>query len=296
MPVPRVQLRALLSTTFGFALVGCGDPPAGTATGAMSAGGVETDATDTGATAGVTEGVGGSATSGATTGGGGEPTASESGSGASGTGDSGTTGGGADTSGSSGGSTGDEPASIGENCAAGEFAAGQVDTYRCACDVEEGLYPNMEACLDKQGQEQLVPGCSCEVYAQHPVEAGFIACYAEAVTSLAKCLDKMTCADDAGQDLCVTIYFGALEKCPDPTKATTAQIAIECGGAVPIECGSGETVPIDWACDGEPDCADMSDESDCFFSCGDGELVSKLDECDGEYDCMNGADEKGCPP
>lgn len=276
--------------TFGSAIVGCGDPPMGTATGAMSGGGAETEATETGATSGVTSGAGESATSGASTGGASEP--SESGSGASGTGDSGTSSG-ADTS---AGSSGEAPASVAEDCAAGELAAGEVDVYRCTCDVQDGLYPTIEVCLDMQGQEQLVTGCSCDVYAQHPVEAAFIACQTDAVTSLAKCLNKMNCAEKTGQELCVSIYFDALKQCPQPTKATTAQLEIECGGAVPMKCGSGEAVPLYWLCDGEADCADMSDESDCFFSCGDGQLVGKLDQCDGEYDCNNGADEKGCEP
>ena len=274
-------------------LVGCGDPPGGTATGAMSGAGLSGEGTDASTGDGVTGGIGGSATSGATTGAS-ETSATESGSGsgASGTGASGTSGG-ADTS---GGSTGEPPPDIAEECSSGELAAQQVDMYRCSCQVQDGLYPDMEACLAKQGEEQFANGCSCEVFADHPEDLEFMTCYSDAVKNLAKCLAKMDCSEKSGQDLCVDIYFGAIEDCPQPAKETLGQLAIQCGGEVPIMCGSGETIPAAWQCDGEADCADESDEYDCFFNCGDGQVVNKHDQCDGEYDCFNGADEKGCGP
>lgn len=290
----RVQVRAAL---LSFALAGCGDALKGSATGAMSGDGVSGEGTDASSGDPVTGGFGGSATSGATTGGGGgDPSASESGSGASGSSSSGTAGTTGSADASTGGTTEMLPPGIDEVCADGESAAEQVDMYRCGCYVQEGLYPDMEACLDNQSQDQLAPGCSCTIYAQHPDEMAFVTCYSDAVRSLAKCLGKMNCAEKAGQDLCVSIYFDELTGCGAPAKQTVAQIEIECGGAVPIACGSGEVVPVHWLCDGEADCADESDELDCFFDCGDGQLVDKLDKCDGEFDCMNGADEKGCPP
>lgn len=269
-------------------LVGCGDPPGGTATGAMSGSSADSGGSDGGATEDVTtSGAGGSASAGTL------ESASGTGDGTSATGGSGTGASGTSGAETSPDDTG-EPPGIAENCAAGELAAVEVDLFTCGCDVEAGLFETVEDCLAVLGQGLIVPGCSCGVYAQHPEEAGFIACYAEAVTSFAQCLGKMTCVDEPGQMLCAKLYFGALEACGAPMKSTVAALEIACHGVAPMECGSGEQIPYTWACDGEPDCADMSDEA-CVVKCADGiGVVDKSDLCDGEPDCADNSDEKGC--
>uniref|UniRef100_A0A674NKW8 Low density lipoprotein receptor-related protein 8, apolipoprotein e receptor n=1 Tax=Takifugu rubripes TaxID=31033 RepID=A0A674NKW8_TAKRU len=76
-------------------------------------------------------------------------------------------------------------------------------------------------------------------------------------------------------------------------------------------CKNGQCVPARWRCDGEPECADGSDEADAIcsrqtcppekFDCGGptSKCVSLSWRCDGERDCENGADEeqygKACP-
>uniref|UniRef100_A0A8C5GAD1 Low-density lipoprotein receptor-related protein 8-like n=1 Tax=Gouania willdenowi TaxID=441366 RepID=A0A8C5GAD1_GOUWI len=71
-------------------------------------------------------------------------------------------------------------------------------------------------------------------------------------------------------------------------------------------CKNGQCVPARWRCDGEPECADGSDEADAIcsletcpsekFDCGGAvsKCVSLSWRCDGERDCENGADEEQC--
>ncbi|CAG11574.1 unnamed protein product [Tetraodon nigroviridis] len=71
-------------------------------------------------------------------------------------------------------------------------------------------------------------------------------------------------------------------------------------------CKNGQCVPARWRCDGEPECADGSDEADATcsrqtcppekFDCGGSasKCVSLSWRCDGERDCENGADEEQC--
>jgi hypothetical protein len=61
-------------------------------------------------------------------------------------------------------------------------------------------------------------------------------------------------------------------------------------------CTSGETIPLPAQCNGLPDCRDGSDEVDCpTFVCGSGEEVPLDWKCDGEADCRDGSDEADCP-
>ncbi|XP_044750079.1 sortilin-related receptor-like [Coccinella septempunctata] len=68
-------------------------------------------------------------------------------------------------------------------------------------------------------------------------------------------------------------------------------------------CADNSCIPIGWKCDGEPDCADKSDEVNCKsqncppfnFLCGDGKCIPRFWRCDFSNDCADGSDEIDCP-
>jgi len=81
----------------------------------------------------------------------------------------------------------------------------------------------------------------------------------------------------------------------DPSVCSTAE----------FECASGQNflcIPSSWACDGEIDCEDQSDERGCSpdkmkscgpeeFRCGSGQCIPLDWQCDGEIDCIDKLDE-----
>lgn len=74
--------------------------------------------------------------------------------------------------------------------------------------------------------------------------------------------------------------------------------------ATEYQCGTGEIhcIPSHWRCDGEKDCGDGSDESNCTmatctewqFQCSEKLCIYKAWRCDGDFDCPDHSDEENC--
>lgn len=81
-----------------------------------------------------------------------------------------------------------------------------------------------------------------------------------------------------------------------------------CDGKFQLKCKNKGCVPESFKCDGEDDCGDNSDETDCNsatpskamqcasdqYTCGNGECIKISYHCDGDYDCTDFSDERGC--
>ena len=73
-------------------------------------------------------------------------------------------------------------------------------------------------------------------------------------------------------------------------------------------CNTTRCIPKDWRCDGDQDCADNSDETNCEakgvavvnpcsskeFTCDNHDCIHASWKCDGDKDCIDGSDEKNC--
>lgn len=160
--------------------------------------------------------------------------------------------------------TGGTGGGIKEDCDAAAAAGLQADIYDCGCSVEEGTYPSVEFCLMEIGYDaaaQAEVACACEVEAADPNNASVEACRRVKFETFYACLAPLMCSDHGARQACFDAFLEG--SCGSISKQSQVQILLQCWGEKPYVCGSGETIPELWTCDGENDCMDGSDEKNC---------------------------------
>jgi integrin beta 2 len=69
-----------------------------------------------------------------------------------------------------------------------------------------------------------------------------------------------------------------------------------------FKCNNSKCIDIQFKCDGEDDCDDNSDETECgttcssdSFTCKSGQCIPQNLKCNGKNDCSDASDEDSCP-
>jgi hypothetical protein len=196
--------------------------------------------------------------------------------------------------------TADEPdPEIVMRCNEGATRKRTIAEALCRCQVDQGLFTSVAACLGPTGDAATLDACACDIHGEFPETRDDLECLAPAQTTVLACLEGVTCTPDtAAFDACINPYYNAISTCGVPTKPLLSEVALRCEMVAPFACGSGETIPETWKCDLSPDCQDASDESTCAgtFMCADGTAyIEEALRCDLFDDCQDGSDEQNCP-
>lgn len=189
--------------------------------------------------------------------------------------------------------------SLAELCGESMARRGEIAAAQCQCQVDQGMYSDVDACLAATGGATTADACTCEVYGRAPATRAGLECATPGQEAVLGCIQGLSCAQDsAAFDACINTYYTAISTCAAPPREVAGEVALTCEMVPPLLCGSGEAVPETWKCDLKSDCMDGSDEVECegTFLCEDGK--GSIDEelkCDDFPDCADGSDEAGCP-
>ncbi len=145
----------------------------------------------------------------------------------------------------------------------------EVTLIDCACQVEAGEYASVEYCWAAYGGPSEPPplaDCTAEALDGHSGAKPYFECNTALAREYADCLAAASCDVDI-QFECTDEYYTKLDlECETLPYEYSVLITEACYGFTlpdPYTCGSGESIPDNWVCDGEADCADGSDEVDC---------------------------------
>lgn len=109
-----------------------------------------------------------------------------------------------------------------------------TDSFRpiCECDVADGFYENVEACL---ADATSPPDCMCEVFGGAPESEGMFDCYEKADRALVACLEAIgACPDGGPLQACYDQEGVAIEACGFPSGAVCEQVFTTCGESGPF--------------------------------------------------------------
>lgn len=103
----------------------------------------------------------------------------------------------------------------------------QANEAHCECDVAEGIYPDVETCIESQVVHTADLECVCAAYDEHPELLESFNCIEPPSNKYAACMAATDC-DDAEEDECFAAYVDATLACPDPPAEAVNEVAGLC--------------------------------------------------------------------
>jgi hypothetical protein len=179
-----------------------------------------------------------------------------------------------------------------------------MTALRCSADDEQGP---CAAALSKLRSCNLITAGESDCDSSNAEDDCIARCFSEATCTE---LRDFYCADDGPlvscREACSPSFrcedgetIPADYQCDVEADCADGSDEIGCPPGTAFQCESGESIPAEWECDGTADCADLSDEIGCEsiqgFVCANGETVPTNWQCDGDADCSDGTDEQDCP-